>query len=320
MRLIFAGTPVFAQVCLESLINSNHEVAQVLTQPERPSGRGLKSSFTPVKQLALTAGIPVIQPRSLKLGGRYADDAVAAYTKLSRICADAVIVAAYGLILPPWLLELTKFGCFNIHPSLLPRWRGAAPIQRTIESGDSLTGITIIQMDEGLDTGAILAKKTVAVGYNQNAGQLHDLLAKLGAETILDVLNQLRLGKLTPFPQSVSGVSYASKISKSESMLDCNQPASTLSRKVYAFNPFPGSKLKLPNIVNPVKVWTAKAVEISKAYKYAVVGDIINQSPEGIDVVTGRGALRILELQRAGGRKQSAKTFMLGWKYKTNPH
>ncbi|MEK0096743.1 methionyl-tRNA formyltransferase, partial [Bordetella pertussis] len=191
MRLVFAGTPEFARIALDALLAAGHDVPLVLTQPDRPAGRGLKLTPSPVKQAALAAGIEVAQPRSLRLDGRYPDEAAAARAQLERVAPDVMVVAAYGLILPQWTLDLPRLGCLNIHASLLPRWRGAAPIQRAIEAGDAETGVTIMQMDAGLDTGDMLLERAVPIGAQQTAAQLHDELARVGGQAIVDALAAL---------------------------------------------------------------------------------------------------------------------------------
>ncbi|WP_262334702.1 methionyl-tRNA formyltransferase, partial [Bordetella pertussis] len=196
MRLVFAGTPEFARIALDALLAAGHDVPLVLTQPDRPAGRGLKLTPSPVKQAALAAGIEVAQPRSLRLDGRYPDEAAAARAQLERVAPDVMVVAAYGLILPQWTLDLPRLGCLNIHASLLPRWRGAAPIQRAIEAGDAETGVTIMQMDAGLDTGDMLLERAVPIGAQQTAAQLHDELARVGGQAIVDALAALAQGGL----------------------------------------------------------------------------------------------------------------------------
>ncbi|WP_261007652.1 methionyl-tRNA formyltransferase, partial [Bordetella pertussis] len=198
MRLVFAGTPEFARIALDALLAAGHDVPLVLTQPDRPAGRGLKLTPSPVKQAALAAGIEVAQPRSLRLDGRYPDEAAAARAQLERVAPDVMVVAAYGLILPQWTLDLPRLGCLNIHASLLPRWRGAAPIQRAIEAGDAETGVTIMQMDAGLDTGDMLLERAVPIGAQQTAAQLHDELARVGGQAIVDALAALAQGGLAP--------------------------------------------------------------------------------------------------------------------------
>lgn len=310
MRLVFAGTPEFARVALDALLAAGHEVPLVLTQPDRPAGRGLKLTPSPVKQAALAAGIPVAQPRSLRLDGRYPDEAAQARDQLEQAAAEIMVVAAYGLILPRWTLALPARGCLNIHASLLPRWRGAAPIQRAIEAGDVQTGITVMQMDEGLDTGDMLLEHRVPIGEADSAAQLHDALALAGGQAIVQALAALQGGGLTAHPQPAEGVTYAAKLDKAEAALDFTQPAALLARRVRAFNPVPGATVRLPGVDAPVKVWRAQALDA--AVKQAP-GTLLAASADGIDIATGEGVLRLLELQRAGGKRQPVDVFVQGW-------
>src|SRR5690606_1725060 len=301
MRLVFAGTPEFARVALDALLAAGHEIPLVLTQPDRPAGRGLKLTPSPVKQAALAAGIPVAQPRSLRLDGRYPDEAAQARAQLEQVAADVMVVAAYGLILPAWTLQLPPRGCLNIHASLLPRWRGAAPIQRAIEAGDAETGVTIMQMDEGLDTGDMLLERRVPIGENDSAAQLHDALAIAGGEAIVQALQLLQAGSLTAQAQPDDGVTYAAKLDKAEAALDCTQPAVLLARRVRAFNPVPGATVRLPGLDTPVKVWRAQALDMAATQ---APGTLLQATASGIDIATGDGVLRLLELQKAGGKRQ----------------
>ncbi len=314
MRLVFAGTPEFARTALRALIDAGHEVAGVLSQPDRPSGRGMRLVPSPVKQEALDAGIPVLQPRSLRLDGKYAEDARAAREALLAMRPDVMVVAAYGLILPPWVLTLPPLGCLNIHASLLPRWRGAAPIQRAIEAGDPVTGVTIMQMDAGLDTGDMLRVSEVPIQPDDTAATLHDALAEAGAQAIVAVLDDMAAGRPPrPVPQPESGACYAEKLTKSEAVLDFQQDAAQLARRVRAFDPFPGATMMLPGLDQPVKVWRAQAMPGKPQADQAVPGSILAAGPQGIDVVTGDGILRITMLQRAGGKRQPAAQFVQGW-------
>ena len=316
MRIGFAGTPAFAQAALDAIIASHHEVAVVLTQPDRPAGRGMKLAASPVKQTALAHQIPVLQPTSLKLDGRYPQEAQNAKQALEALASeppalDVLVVAAYGLILPKWVLELPKYGCLNIHASLLPRWRGAAPIQRAIEAGDAQTGITIMQMDEGLDTGDMLLMQTIEIGARDNAHTLHDRLATLGAKMIVQALDDLAANKLTATPQPACGITYAQKIQKAEGTLDLNQSADELDRRIRAFNPFPGATLELPGIDAPVKVWDACVLSNDSGKgASAPPGSVLAISSQGIDVATGQGVLRLLELQRPGAKRQPVSVFV----------
>ncbi|ANY17875.1 methionyl-tRNA formyltransferase [Bordetella pseudohinzii] len=308
MRLVFAGTPDFARLALQALLAAGHEIPLVLTQPDRPAGRGLKLTPSPVKAAALAAGIEVAQPRSLRLDGRYPDEAQAARARLAEVAPDVMVVAAYGLILPRWTLELPARGCLNIHASLLPRWRGAAPIQRAIEAGDTRTGVTIMQMDDGLDTGDMLLERVVPIGPDTTAAELHDALALAGAEAIVAALADL--GSLAPRKQPETGVTYAAKLEKAEAALDLGQSAELLARRIRAFNPVPGATVRLPGLADPVKVWRAQALDEAGA---AAPGTVLRATAQGVDLATGQGVLRLLELQKAGGKRQPADVFVRGW-------
>lgn len=309
MRVVFAGTPEFARIALDAILAAGHEVPLVLTQPDRPSGRGLKLTPSPVKQAALQAGIPVQQPRSLRLDGKYPEDAQAAKAALIEARPDVMVVAAYGLILPQWTLTLPPAGCLNIHASLLPRWRGAAPIQRAIEAGDAETGITIMQMDEGLDTGDMLLVKSLPISATHTAAQLHDALAELGGQCIVEALHALSQQSLAPAPQPEAGVCYAAKLNKAEAALDLAQPAVVLARRVRAFDPVPGATLQLPGCEAPIKVWAAQAMPAVKALE---PGTIVAASEAGLDVATSDGVLRILQVQKPGGKRQDIGAFLRG--------
>ena len=311
LRVGFAGTPEFSAQALQAILAAGFKVPLVLTQPDRPSGRGLKLTPSAVKQSALQHEIPVAQPRSLRLDGKYPDEARAAQTALELARLDVLVVAAYGLILPSWVLATPSHGCLNIHASLLPRWRGAAPIQRAIEAGDTQTGVTIMQMDEGLDTGAMLLIESLAITDDETAATLHDKLAEQGARLIVEALRMLPLGTLTAQMQPAEGATYASKLDKAEAALDFTQSAAQLARRIRAFNPVPGATLRLPGIDEPVKVW--KSTARATTDKLAKPGAVIGVSPEGVDIATAQGVLRLTELQRAGGKRQSAAAFIQGW-------
>ncbi|MEO8858499.1 MAG: methionyl-tRNA formyltransferase [Burkholderiaceae bacterium] len=321
MRVAFAGTPEFAASALQRLRDAGFEVPLVLTQPDRPAGRGLKLSPSPVKQLAHKHGITVLQPRSLRLDGRFAEDAQAARAALGAAKVHGLVVAAYGLILPQWVLDLmgqassasSALGCINIHASLLPRWRGAAPIQRAIEAGDAQTGVTIMQMDAGLDTGDMLLARQVPIVHvaplADTSGSLHDTLAKLGADLIVETLQALERGSLPARAQPAEGATYARKVDKAEAQLDWNAPAALLERRIRAFNPAPGAWTTLEDGV--VKVWRAELADMSQRSEQPA-GTILAVRPEAIDVACGRGTLRLRELQRAGGKRMLVDAFLHG--------
>jgi methionyl-tRNA formyltransferase len=312
MNIAFAGTPEFARAALAALLAADFPAALVLTQPDRPAGRGLRLHASPVKELAPTHGIPVIQPAGLRLDGKYAADAQAAQQALAAVQPDLLIVAAYGLILPPWVLALPRFGCLNIHASLLPRWRGAAPIQRAIEAGDEETGISIMQMGAGLDTGDVLLERRVPIAADATAASLHDELAGIGGELITAAVQRLARGPLPGTPQPDAGATYAHKITKEEAVLDWAQPAVTLARRIRAFNPFPGASSALDGIL--IKVWCAQVDPADVGAAPAVPGGTILAAGEaGIAVACGQGVLRLTELQRAGGKRLPTREFLAGF-------
>jgi methionyl-tRNA formyltransferase len=311
LRVGFAGTPEFSAQALQAILAAGFKVPLVLTQPDRPSGRGLKLTPSAVKQCALKHEITVAQPRSLRLDGKYPEEARSAQTALDLAQLDVLVVAAYGLILPHWVLTTPRYGCLNIHASLLPRWRGAAPIQRAIEAGDTQTGVTIMQMDEGLDTGAMLLVESLAITDAETAATLYDKLAEQGARLIVSALHALPEGTLAAQAQPAEGAIYASKLDNAEAALDFTQSAVQLARRIRAFNPAPGTTLQLPEIDEPVKVWNA--VALTATGKQAAPGTVIDASPEGLDIATTQGVLRLTELQRAGGKRQTAAAFIQGW-------
>ncbi len=309
MKLVFAGTPEFAAVALARLHDAGHDMVLVMSQPDRPAGRGMKLHPSPVKQFALAHGLAVAQPRSLRLDGKYPDDAEAARVLLAAAQADAMVVAAYGLILPQWVLDLPRLGCFNIHASLLPRWRGAAPIHRAIEAGDAVTGITIMQMDAGLDTGDMLLTQAIPISPLDTTGILHDRLAELGGQLMVQALAQAKLGKLQPVPQALEGVTYASKIDKAEASIDWSQSAQTISQRVRAFDPFPGASTVLAG--EPLKIWAAVPGQTAPQAP-SMPGQIVGMEPSGIAVAAGDSTLIITELQRPGGKRLASAEFLRG--------
>ncbi len=330
MRVIFAGTPEFARVALAALLDAGIEVPLVLTQPDRPAGRGMKLQASPVKQLAQARGIAVAQPRSLRLDGRYPEDAAAAQAAIAAAQADAMVVAAYGLILPQWVLDAmrtaggaeaataalgnapaTGLGCLNIHASLLPRWRGAAPIHRAVEAGDSETGVTIMQMDAGLDTGDMLLREALAIGPHDTTARLHDALAALGGRLIVQALADAQQGRLQATPQPAQGVTYAHKIEKAEAAIDWTQPAEAIARRVRAFDPFPGAATALDG--ETIKVWCCE-IDSGSRLSDKRCGQILYANEDGVGVACGAGtALRLTTLQRAGGRRLAARDFLRGF-------
>ncbi len=347
MKVIFAGTPEFAKVALEQLLAAGFEVPLVLTQPDRPAGRGLKLQASPVKQCALEHGIALAQPRSLRLDGKYPEDAAAARAAIAAANADVMVVAAYGLILPQWVLDVMggaaaavqseaavaagasarKWGCLNIHASLLPRWRGAAPIHRAIEAGDAETGITIMQMDAGLDTGDMLLVERLPIAPDDNTPRLHDKLAVLGGRCIVQVLQQAAQGQLQAVaqprvPQDVTdaaeiqrlsaalGISYAHKIDKAEAGIDWNQSAAVIERKVRALDPFPGCTAQLKG--ETVKINHSQIDSCPRDISLAC-GTISDINEQGIGVQCADGVLRLTQLQRAGGKRLGASEFARGF-------
>ena len=375
MRIIFAGTPEFARVALARLHDAGFEIALVLTQPDRPAGRGMKLQASAVKQWAQSqpAPIPLVQPRSLRLDGKYPEDAAAARTAIEVARADVMVVAAYGLILPQWVLDLMsanersagppqarsapeglepaapslleqawtgdrgeasceprparpralhevnsvgvhKLGCLNIHASLLPRWRGAAPIHRAIEAGDQQTGVTIMQMDAGLDTGAMLLVDSLGISPQDSTDSLHDKLADMGGRLIVEALQLAGGGALQAVPQPVDGVSYAHKIEKREALLDWTQDAATLERRIRAFNPFPGAAAVLDG--ETVKFWRAAVLVGVARPAEAQAGQVLATGPEGVDICARDAVLRVSRLQKAGGKALDAADFLRGFEVK----
>ncbi len=303
MKIAFAGTPEFARAALEALLTAGHDVVLTLTQPDRPAGRGLRLQASPVKQLALKCGLPLLQPRSLRLDGKHADDARAAQAALRAAAPQAMVVAAYGLMLPPWVLALPPAGCINVHGSLLPRWRGAAPIQRAIEAGDATTGITIMRMDAGLDTGPMLLESPMPIAADETAGTLHDRLAALGARLIVEALVDLPC--LPARAQPAQGVTYASKIDKAEAAIDWRQSAASIERRMRAFDPFPGCTAEIAG--HALKVWRGRVVRDLAA---AAPGTRLGADPGRCVVACGEAALELLEVQAPGGRRQPVREWL----------
>ena len=305
LRVAFAGTPEFALASLQAVHAAGHTVPLVLTQPDRPAGRGLKLQPSPVKRWAVAHGLAVAQPRSLRLDGKFPDDAQAARQALFDAALDVLVVAAYGLILPPWVLELPRLGCLNVHGSLLPRWRGAAPIHRALEAGDTETGITIMQMDAGLDTGPMLLAEREPIRPDDSTATLHDRLAALGGRLIAQALQQAEAGTLVATAQPEDGVSYAHKIGKAEAAIDWTQPAEVLERRVRAFDPFPGASTVWHG--EALKVWRAAVVD-----RTGEPGRVLEASEGRLVVACGRQALQLLALQPPGGRRMPAAAFLQG--------
>ena len=322
MRLIFAGTPEFAAQALHRLIDAGHEIVLVLTQPDRPAGRGMVLQASPVKRLAQERGIAVCQPRSLRLDGRFADDARAAQQAILAPDADAMVVAAYGLILPQWVLDGMEdpgpgrnagLGCLNIHASLLPRWRGAAPIHRAIEAGDTQTGVCIMQMDAGLDTGAVVLCRVEPIKHEgaqaDTTGTLQDRLTDLGGDLIVQALALAEKGALTSQPQGTDGVCYADKVSKAQACIDWSASAQQIERSIRAFDPHPGAWTTLGT--DTLKVWRGLAAQAT-SNSLAPPGTVLAVDANGVTVACGSGMLQLVQLQRAGGRRLPVAEFLRG--------
>ena len=307
LRVVFAGTPEFAKTALAAILDAGHHVVMVMTQPDRPAGRGMNLQASPVKELAISQNIPVIQPSSLKIDGKYGDEAKLALQALEQVAFDVMVVAAYGLILPQAVFDVAerhgRAGCLNIHASLLPRWRGAAPIHRAIEAGDQATGISIMQMDLGLDTGPVIAMKELAIAADETTGRLHDRLASLGGSMIVDALNEFeKAASLSHVAQKDVGITYAHKITKDEARLDWTLSAQQLDCKIRAFNPYPGASFDKDGVL--IKAWDSQPLANNIHNKPP--GEIISLDKLGVVVATGGGALLLTELQKPGGKKIAA--------------
>lgn len=298
MKIIFAGTPVFAAHALEALLKAGHEIAMVLTQPDRPAGRGMQVTSSAVKRLAQQHELPLLQPHSLKQSE--------IDSQLTSINADVMVVAAYGLILPKSILNIPRLGCLNIHASLLPRWRGAAPIQRSILAGDCETGITIMQMDQGLDTGPMLLQKSIPIAADDTSQTLHDKLALVGERCIVEALSLLQQGRLSATVQDETLASYASKLAKSESKIDWQLDAEQINQAVRAFNPHPGAHSLIH--ATPLKIWQAEVGVSSPGNP----GEVISTEREGIAVVCGKNSLVLKVIQKSGGKKMNVGEFLTG--------
>lgn len=302
LRVVHAGTPAFAVPPLAALY-ANHEVVGVLTQPDRPAGRGRQLTASPVKEFALQHGLPVFQPATL----RDEEALDATLRQLREWRPDVMVVVAYGLILPQAVLDLPRLGCLNIHASLLPRWRGAAPIQRALQAGDATTGVSIMQMDAGLDTGAVLAEQALRIEANDTGGSLHDRLSAAGAVLLIDVLRKLEAGTARAHPQSSEGVSYAAKLSRSEARIDWSADAARIDRQIRAFNPWPAAETQLHD--QPVKLLASRLPE-GEVVTDATPGTVLGLHRDALQIACGRGVLEVLELQRAGRKPVTAREFL----------
>jgi len=308
-RIIFAGTPEFSVACLSSLLAHDVDLVAVYTQPDRVAGRGKKLQQSPVKQRALQANIPVMQPQNFKFP--------ASREALAALQADLLVVVAYGLILPRSVLAMPRLGCVNIHASLLPRWRGAAPIQRAIEAGDGQTGVCLMQMEAGLDTGPVLARTVHAISDDETGGQLHDALSMLGAELLGSQLEALLQGQLKAEPQAETGLSYAHKLNKSETRVDWQQDATRIANKIRAFNPWPVMATQTKGQVLRLHKAMALKSESSEDHR---VGTVLAINPDGIAVQTGDGQLLIQQVQKPGGKILSTRDFLNGFQLEVGQH
>ncbi|MBR7069995.1 MAG: methionyl-tRNA formyltransferase [Oxalobacter sp.] len=310
MKIVFAGTPEFAATALDALVKAGHQVELVLTQPDRPAGRGMKLQPSAVKKLALANGIPVLQPVSLRIDGKSGEEAQQVYDRIQAINPDVMVVVAYGLILPKEFLVLPANGCLNIHASLLPRWRGAAPIQRAIEAGDAESGVAIMRMEEGLDTGPVLMMASTPITEKDTAAVLHDRLAGMGGRLIVQALQKIADGTATYTPQDDSLAVYARKLHREEAALDFSLSAQENAAKIRAFNPFPGCTAEYGDVT--LKIWDAQLEEADSSHP---AGKILSADGSGIVVACGKGSLRILMLQKPGAKRLPASEFIKGFSF-----
>ena len=312
MKIVFAGTPEFAAHAMRAIDDAGHEIVLALTQPDRRAGRGMHLQASPVKEFALEKNIPVLQPETLKRKSTDPEKqahAQEAYEHLSAIDFDAMVVVAYGLILPQDILDITqqpgRYGSFNIHASLLPRWRGAAPIQRAIEAGDTKTGVCIMQMDAGLDTGETVLMNELDITPEETSATLHHRLAQLGAQSMVDTLNRLQAGKgLISSPQAMNGITYAEKILKSEAEIDWSLSAQEIDRRIRAFNPFPGATSNSEEL--EMKFWNSRISKADAFSKAGYPGELLGFSEKGAYIQCGQGVIEVLEMQKPGGKKMAA--------------
>ncbi len=316
MKIVFAGTPEFAAQAMRTIDAAGHQIVLVLTQPDRRSGRGMHVQASPVKTFALEKNIPLLQPASLRRNSADPEkqaEAEAAYQQLSTTDFDVMVVVAYGLILPQDVLDIAesnlRHGCFNIHASILPRWRGAAPIQRSIEHGDSKTGVSIMKMDVGLDTGDTVLVREIAIADDETSASLHDRLAKLGAESIVEALSTLQQGaSLIKTPQAAEGIRYAEKILKSEAEIDWQLSATEIDHRIRAFNPFPGATSNLDGI--PMKFWNSRVSHSGDYSQTGQIGEVLGFSKEGAFIQCGQGVIEVLEMQKPGGKRMNAVAYL----------
>ena len=316
MKIVFAGTPEFAAQAMRAIDAAGHQIVLVLTQPDRRSGRGMHVQASPVKTFALEKNIPLLQPASLRRNSADPEkqaEAEAAYQQLSTTDFDVMVVVAYGLILPQDVLDIAesnlRHGCFNIHASILPRWRGAAPIQRSIEHGDRKTGVSIMKMDAGLDTGDTVLVREIAIADDETSASLHDRLAKLGAESIVEALSTLKQGaSLIKTPQAGEDIRYAEKILKSEAEIDWQLSATEIDRRIRAFNPFPGATSNLDGI--PIKFWNSRVSHSGDHSQIGQIGEVLGFSKEGAFIQCGQGVIEVLEMQKPGGKRMSAVAYL----------